>query len=280
MRRVGPVPQKVEDLELRLLLEAVFERYHYDFRGYSMASLKRRVARAIERFRCRTISQLQDRVLHDPDIFPELVTFLTVQVSELFRDPSYFRALREKIVPHLRTYPSIKVWVAGCAGGEELYSLAILFREEGLEQRTIFYGTDINPVALRKAEAGIYELDRVSAFTTNHRLSGGKTSLSNYYTAAYNGVVFDKTLRQRAVFSDHSLVTDQVFAEVQLVSCRNVLIYFDRELQNRAVGLFSDSLTRGGFLGLGSKENLSLSEHSATFADFVPEHRLYQKRAV
>jgi chemotaxis protein methyltransferase CheR len=133
------VPQKIDEMEMRLLLDAIFERFHYDFRGYSMASLKRRLARAVEEFHCRSISQLQDRVLHEPAVFPELVTFLTVQVSELFRDPTYFRAIRERVVPHLRTYPSIKVWVAGCAAGEELYSLAILFREEGLEQRTIFY---------------------------------------------------------------------------------------------------------------------------------------------
>ena len=270
--------QKIDEIELRLLLEAIFEKYHYDFRGYSMASLKRRLSRALERFHCRSVSQLQDRVLHEAEIFPELISILTVQVSELFRDPAYFRAIREKVVPHLRTYPSIKVWVAGCAAGEELYSLAILFREEGLEHRTIFYGTDINPVALRVAESGVYDLDRIATFTTNHRLSGGKSSLSNYYTAAYNGAVFDKSLRQRAVFSDHSLVTDQVFAEVQLVSCRNVLIYFDRDFQNRAVGLFSDSLVRGGFLGLGAKENLWLSDHSESFIDFAHDERIYQKR--
>jgi chemotaxis protein methyltransferase CheR len=272
------VTQKLDEMEMRLLLEAIFEKYHYDFRGYSMASLKRRLVRAVEGFHCRSISQLQDRVLHEPEVFPELVTFLTVQVSELFRDPAYFRAIRERVVPHLRTYPSIKVWVAGCAAGEELYSLAILFREEGLEQRTIFYGTDINPKALRMAEAGIYDLDRVATFTTNHRLSGGKSSLSNYYTAAYNGAVFDRTLRQRAVFSDHSLVTDQVFAEVQLVSCRNVLIYFERDFQDRAIGLFNDSLARGGFLGLGTKESLWFSDHAGSFNQFAHDERIYQKR--
>jgi chemotaxis protein methyltransferase CheR len=272
------VPEKIDAMEMRHLLEAIFEKYHYDFRGYSMASLTRRVVGALERFRCRSVSQLQDRVLHDAEVFPELISFLTVQVSELFRDPAYFRAIREKVVPHLRTYPSIKVWVAGCAAGEELYSLAILFREEGLEQRTIFYGTDINPTALRIAEAGIYDLERIANFTTNHRLSGGKSSLSNYYTANYNGAVFDKSLRQRVVFSDHSLVTDQVFAEVQLVSCRNVLIYFDRAFQDRAVGLFNDSLARGGFLGLGTKENLWLSGHSGSFIEFAHDERIYQKR--
>lgn len=268
---------KTDDIELRLLLEAIYHRYHYDFRGYSMASIKRRLTQAKERFDCRTFSLLQDRVLHEPEVLPSLLSFLTVQVSELFRDPHYFQAIREKVVPHLKTYPSLKVWVAGCSAGEELYSLAILFREEGLEERTLFYGTDINAEALKKAEAGVYGLDRLPLFTENHRKSGGKSSLSDYYTAAYGAAVLDKSLRKRAVFSDHSLVTDAVFAEVQLVSCRNVLIYFDRELQDRAIGLFKDSLTRKGFLGLGAKESLRFSSHSAAFTEFARDERLYQK---
>lgn len=269
---------KTEEIELRLLLEAIHKRYHYDFRGYSMASLKRRLTQARERFGCATFSQLQDRTLHDPTTLPALLGFLTVQVSELFRDPPYFRALREQVIPHLRTYPSLKVWVAGCSAGEEVYSLAILFREEGLDERTMFYGTDINPEALKRAEAGVYELDRLPLFTENHRRAGGKSSLSDYYTAAYGAAVFDKSLRRRAVFSDHSLASDAVFAEVQLVSCRNVLIYFDRDLQDRAVGLFKDSLVRKGFLGLGAKESLRFSAHADAFAPFARDERIYQKR--
>jgi chemotaxis protein methyltransferase CheR len=269
---------KLEDLEIRLLLEAIYRQYHYDFRGYSMASIKRRLTQAKERFQCRSFSLLQDRVLHEGEVFSELVGYLTVQVSELFRDPVYFRALRERVVPHLLTYPSLKVWVAGCSAGEELYSLVILFREEGLEERTIFYGTDINRDALRKAEAGVFELDRMPLFSENHRLAGGKTSLSDYYTAAYGGAVFDKSLRSRVVFSDHSLASDEVFAEAHLVSCRNVLIYFDRELQDRAVGLFKDSLVRKGFLGLGAKESLRFSRHADAFSDFARGERIYQKR--
>lgn len=269
---------KTEEIEFRLLLDAIHRRYHYDFRGYSVASLKRRLGQARERFACRTFSQLQDRVLHDESVLPELLSFLTVQVSELFRDPAYFLALREKVVPHLRTYPSLKVWVAGCSAGEELYSLAILFREEGLEERTIFYGTDINAEALKKAEAGVYELSRVPLFTENHRKAGGKSSLSDYYTAAYGRAVLDKSLRRRAVFSDHSLASDSVFAEVQLVSCRNVLIYFDRELQDRAVGLFKEALVRKGFLGLGAREGLRFSAHAGAFTEFARDERIYQKR--
>ena len=272
------MPDKTEDIEQRLLLEAVFQKYHYDFRGYSMASVKRRLTQAREHFGCGSLSQLQDRVLHDPAALPGLLAYLTVQVSELFRDPAYFRAVRDLVVPHLRTYPSLKVWVAGCAAGEEVYSLAILFREEGLGDRSIIYGTDINPDALRKAEAGVYELDRIPQFTENHRRAGGKSSLSDYYTAAYGAAVFDKTLRRQVVFSDHSLVTDSVFAEVQLVSCRNVLIYFDRDLQDRAVGLFKDALGRKGFLGLGAKENLRFSRHADAFTEFARAERIYQKR--
>lgn len=272
------MPHKTEDIELGLLLEAIFRKYHLDFRGYSMASLKRRLRQAKERLGCPTFSRLQDRVLHDPAVLPELLSFLTVQVSELFRDPPYFRALREQVVPHLKTYPSLKVWVAGCAAGEEVYSLAILFREEGIEDRTIIYGTDIDPEAIQRAEAGVYALDRMALFTENHRRSGGKSSLSEYYTAAYGAAAFDRSLRRRVVFSDHSLAADQVFAEVQLVSCRNVLIYFDRELQDRAIGLFKDSLTRKGFLGLGAKESLRFSRHAEAFSEFARDERIYRKR--
>ena len=203
---------------------------------------------------------------------------MTVQVSEMFRDPKYFRSIRENVVPYLRTYPSLKVWIAGCSSGEELYSLAILFREEGLESRTIFYATDINEAALRKAEVGIYSLDRIPGFTRNHQLSGGKSSLSDYYTAAYGSAIFDKSLRQRAVFSDHSLATDSVFAEVQFISCRNVLIYFDRELQDRSVGLFKEALSRKGFLGLGLSERLRMPRFAEAFTDFETGTRIYQKR--
>jgi chemotaxis protein methyltransferase CheR len=266
------------DIELQLLIDAIFLKYHFDFRGYSTASLKRRLRAALVRFNCQTLSQLQDRVLHDAASFPMLLDFLTVPVSEMFRDPSYFRSLRETVVPLLRTYPSLKVWVAGCSTGEEVYSLAILLREEGLLQRTLIYATDINPQTLQKAEAGVYELQRIAGFTDNHRRSGARSSLSDYYTAGYDRAVFDKSLRQNIVFTDHSLATDSVFAEVQLVSCRNVLIYFNRELQDRAVGLFRDALCRRGFLGIGSKESLRFSSHADAFTDLVRKDRIFQKR--
>lgn len=268
----------VEDIEIRLLLEALYQRYHYDFRRYAKASVKRRLKQAREQLGYPSYSAMQDALLHDPDMLEKLLGYLTVQVSEMFRDPSYFKALRETVLPRLKTYPSLKVWVAGCSEGEELYSLAILFREEGLEDRTLFYATDINPDALQAAARGIYPIDRLKLFTENHRRSGGKSSLSNYYTTGYGGAVFDKTLRERVVFSDHSLVTDAVFGEMHLISCRNVLIYFDRDLQDRAIGLFRDSLTRKGFLGLGAKESLRFSAHTSAFAEFDRDEKIYQKR--
>ena len=269
---------KIEELEITLLLEALYQRFHYDFRDYSKASIRRRLKQLREKLGYRNYSAMLEGLLHDAAIFPQVISYLTVQVSEMFRDPSYFRALREHVVPHLRTYPSLKVWVAGCSSGEELYSLAILFREEGLEQRTMFYATDINPGALDAAATGVYNLDRIRGFTENHQQSGGRSSLSDYYTAAYGKASFDRTLRDRVVFSDHSLVTDAVFGEMHLVSCRNVLIYFDTSLQDRTLKLFNDSLIRKGFLGLGSKESLRFSSQTSSFLDFVPEEKIYQKR--
>ena len=270
---------RTADIEQRLLIDAIFHRYHYDFRGYAQASLKRRLGTALGHFGCETLSQLQDRVLHDASVFPALLEYLTVQVSDMFRDPSYFRSMREEVVPLLRTYPSLKIWVAGCSAGEEVYSLAILLHEEGLLERTLIYATDINPHALRAAESGVFDMTRVATFTENHARSGAKSSLSDYYTARYGRVVLDKALREHIVFSDHSLATDNVFAEVHFVSCRNVLIYFERELQNRALGLFRDALCHRGFLGLGSKESLRFSDQSEAFDDFVLEDRIYQKKA-
>ncbi len=266
------------DIELPLLLEAIYRRYSYDFRSYATSSLKRRLTQASDRFGCRTLSGLQERVLREPGLMLELLSELTVQASAMFRDPSFFRALREKVVPYLRTYPSLKIWNAGCGAGEEVYSLAILLREEGLLDRALVYATDINPEALRRAEEGIYKLDRIEGFAEAYRQAGGRASLSDYYTAGCGAAVFDKALRKDVLFSDHSLATDSVFAEVQLVLCRNVLIYFDRSLQDRAVGLFRDALCSKGFLGLGAKETLRFSKAGAEFSEFARGEKIYQRR--
>jgi chemotaxis protein methyltransferase CheR len=270
--------ERAFDIERRLLLEAIYLRFGYDFRRYAAASIKRRLRAAMAHLGCATVSQLQDRVLHDEHVFPALLDFLTVPVSDFFRDPPYFVALRQHVVPLLRTYPSLKVWVAGCSTGEEAYSFAILLQEEGLLDRTLIYATDINPRSLQQAEAGVYALDRVQAFTANHRQAGGRTPLHEYYTAAYDRAVFDAALKRRIVFSDHSLATDTVFAEVHVVSCRNVLIYFDRELQERAVGLFREALVRRGFLGLGARESLRFTSHVDAFAEVARAERLFRKK--
>ncbi|AJK45798.1 CheR family methyltransferase [Burkholderia plantarii] len=266
------------DIELTLLLEAIYQKYQHDFRHYAPSSLRRRLSQALAEFGLPTLSQLQDRILRDETEFTRLFQYLTVQVSDMFRDPPYFLALREHVLPLLRTYPSIKVWVAGCSTGEELWSLKILFDEEGLTERTLFYATDISPDALARAEAGIYTLDRIAGFSRNYLAAGGKRSLSDYYHAAYGGARFTGSLRERVVFADHSLSTDEVFLEAHLVSCRNVLIYFDRALQDRALALFERTLVRRGFLGLGSKESLRFSALQEAFGEFRERERIYQKR--
>ena len=267
----------VADIEIRLLLQAIFLRYGHDFRDYAPASLKRRVLQAQQRMGAPSISALQERVLHDHDNFAQLLQYLTVPVSEMFRDPAYFMALRRHVIPVLRTYPSLKIWVAGCSTGEEPYSLAILLHEEGLLERTILYATDINHASLEKARQGIFSLEHMQTFTRNYQRAGGTSSFSDYYTAAYGGALFDRRLRDSITFADHSLATDAVFSETQLVSCRNVLIYFNRALQDRALGLFYDSLSRRGFLGLGSKETLDFSAYADRFEAVSRPDRIYRR---
>lgn len=268
---------EIPELELRLLLEAIYAKYHYDFREYAMNSIRRRLAQAQFRLGCNGFAQLHDLVLARPSAFAVLLQYLTVQVSDMFRDPGYFRALREQVVPVLQTYPSLRVWVAGCSTGEEAYSLAILFEEHGLLDRTLIYATDINAESLRIAQNGVYALDRIANWSRNHRDSGAAVALSEYYTAGYGAASFDRRLREHIVFSDHSLATDSVFAEVQLVSCRNVLIYFNRDLQARACRLFCKALCRKGFLGLGAKETAKCSGPCPDFAEFMYEQRIYRR---
>lgn len=266
------------DPEITQLIDAIYSKYHYDFRGYAGSSLKRRLGLALSRFACHSIPELQERVVRDGVLFQSLLDYLTVQVSEMFRDPTYFKALRDEVLPRLATYPSLKFWVAGCSTGEEVYSLAILLHEEGLLGRSHIYATDINAGALAKAAVGIYDIDRIAGFTTNHQASGAKVSLSDYYTASYGRAVLDRSLRRNVVFSDHSLATDSVFSEVQMVSCRNVLIYFNPPLQTRALGLFREALCPMGFLGLGSRESLRFSAHADGFSEINGNERIFQKR--
>ncbi|WP_213880515.1 protein-glutamate O-methyltransferase CheR [Pseudomonas sp. dw_358] len=265
------------DIEIRLLIEAIYLKYSYDFRDYSGASVKRRVLHAVSQFECQTISALQERVLHDAGAFMQLLQYLTIPVSSMFRDPEHFLFIRREVVPLLKTYPSLKIWIAGCSTGEEVYSMAILLREEGLLERTIIYATDINPASLEKAKVGIYSMENVRAYTENYQRAGGQEAFSNYYTAAYGNAIFDSSLRDNVTFADHSLATDSVFSETQLVSCRNVLIYFNKNLQDRAFGLFHESLCHRGFLVLGSKETLDFSAYSARFETLARPERIYRK---
>lgn len=265
------------DIELRMLMEAIYLKYNYDFRDYTGASQKRRVLHAVREMGCDNVSALQARVMHDPAAFSQLLQFLTIPVSEMFRDPSFYAALRTEVIPHLGTYPSLKIWIAGCSTGEEVYSMAILLREEGLLERSIIYATDINPQSLEAARRGVFPLRQMQLFTENYQKAGGKRAFSDYYTAAYDGALFDRSLVENVTFADHSLATDAVFSETQLVSCRNVMIYFNRKLQDRVLGLFHESLCHRGFLALGSKESIEFSAYSGRFEPLVKRERIYRK---
>ncbi len=269
--------QRTFDIELQGLLEAIYVQYHSDFRQYAASSLRRRLGQALVGLGFDTLSALQGKVLRDPLLFQRLLRYLTVGVTEMYRDPQFFRAIRTDVVPILRTYPSIRVWVAGCSTGEEVYALAILLHEECLLDRAILYASDINPHALQAARDGIYPLDRLPQFSANYLAAGGHASLADYYTAGYGAAVFDKTLTRNDVFADHSLATDEVFAEMHLVSCRNVLIYFNRTLQDRAIGLFARSLCPRGFLGLGARETLRFSAHADAFEPFAPQAQIHRR---
>ena len=268
------------DIELRMLVEAVYLKYNYDFRDYTGASQKRRVLVALREMECATVSELQAKVLHQPEAFARLLQFLTIPVTEMFRDPEYHAALRTQVVPHLRTYPSLKLWVAGCSTGEEVWSLAILLHEEGLLERSLIYATDINPQSLDAARRGVFPLDRMRLYTENYQKAGGKRAFSDYYTAAYGGALFERDLVENVTFADHSLATDSVFSETHFISCRNVMIYFNRRLQNRVLGLFHESLCHRGFLALGSKESIDFSNHANRFEPVARRERIFRKVGV
>ena len=266
------------DIEIKVLMEAIYMKYSYDFRDYTGASQKRRVLHAMRDMDCETISALQARIMHEPAAFSQLLQYLTIPVTSMFRDPSYWLALREQVMPVLRTYPSLKIWIAGSSTGEEVYSMAILLKEEGLLERSMIYATDINPKSLEKARKGVFPLDAMREYTANYQAAGGTRSFSDYYTAAYNAALFDGALCENVTFADHSLATDAVFAETHLISCRNVMIYFKKKLQERAFGLFHESLCHRGFLGLGSKESIDFSAYGPAFEPVVKRERLFRKR--
>ncbi len=270
----------IEDVEIRLLLEAIYHLYGYDFRCYSKASLRRRILHRQQMSGFSTIMEMTDRVMRDRHFFVNLLNDLTVNVTEMFRDPDFYRAFREEVVPVLRTYPFIKLWHAGCSTGEEIYSMAILLEEEGLYERSMIYATDIDKGVLSIARKGIYSIESIRAYSENYRRAGGKGSLSDYYTAKYDGVIMDQRLKRNIVFADHDLATDQVFGEMNVIICRNVLIYFDRELQERVFSLFLDSLDLGGFLCLGTKESLRFSGCEDAFEPVVAAQKIFRTRQI
>lgn len=267
-----------QDLEIRLFLEAIYLKYGYDFRDYSKGHIKRRILNRLYLSGLSSISEMQNRVIYDKSFFNTILHDFSINVTEMFRDPSFYRAIRENVIPVLKTYPFIKIWHAGCSTGEEVYSMAILLKEEGLLNKTQIYATDFNEIVLQKAKEGIYSVENIKDYTYNYHQSGGNEIFLNYYTVKYNSVIFDESLKKKIIFADHNLVTDGVFGEMNLIICRNVLIYFNKELQNHVIKLFYDSLCNGGILGLGSKESLRFSEYDDKFETYVEEEKIYRKK--
>jgi len=267
----------LEHLEIELLLEGVFRHYGFDFRSYAYASIRRRLWKRVEGEGLGTISQLQARILHDADAMERLLLDLSVNVTSMFRDPGFYREFRAKVVPLLRTYPFIRIWHAGCSTGEEVFSMAILLEEEGLYDRARLYATDINDVVLQRAKQGIFPLERMQEYTENYIKAGGTQSFSEYYTAKYDGALFSPALTRNIVFSQHNLVTDRSFSEFHVIFCRNVLIYFDKTLQNRVHRLFYESLVMFGVLALGSKESLKFSQFEPCYEKLSSTEKLYKK---
>ena len=269
----------VDEIELALLLEGVYRRYGFDFREYAPASLRRRVWRRVHAEGLTTISALQDKLLHDPSAMERLLLDLSINVTAMFRDPAFYVAFREKVVPLLRTYPFTRIWVAGCSTGEEVYSLAILLQEEGVYERTRIYATDINESVLERARAGVFPLDKMREYTQNYIKAGGARAFSEYYLAKYDGAQFQRSLVANVVFAQHNLVSDRSFNEFNVILCRNVMIYFDKALQERVHDLFYDSLMTFGVLALGAKESIRFSPHEDAYDELDPNERLYRKVA-
>jgi chemotaxis protein methyltransferase CheR len=267
-----------ERLEMDLLLDAIQRRFGYDFRGYATASLRRRLWHRVYGEGLQTLSGLQERVLHEPGCMDRLLRDLSINVTEMFRDPGFYRALRERVFPLLRTHPFIRVWNAGCSTGEESYSLAIALREEGLLERTRIYATDINDDALQRAGSGTFPLERMQRYTENYLRAGGKEAFSSYYAADGDTAHFDPSLVEGIVLAQHNLVTDGSFNEFHLIVCRNVMIYFGSALQEEVLQLFGDSMTRFGILALGRKESIQRSRHAEEYEPLVEAEKIFRRR--
>jgi chemotaxis protein methyltransferase CheR len=268
---------ELERVEIDLLLEGIYRRYGFDFREYAPASLKRRLWRRVHAERLDSISGLQEKVLHDAACMERLLLDLSINVTAMFRDPTFHVAFRERVAPLLRTYPFTRIWVAGCSTGEEVYSLAILLAEEELYERSRIYATDINEAVLERAQAGVFPLDKMRAYTENYIKAGGRRAFSEYYVAAYEGAQFSRSLVENVVFAQHNLVSDRSFNEFNVILCRNVMIYFDRSLQARVHSLFYESLAPFGVLALGHKESIAWSPHADAYHELDSDERLYRR---
>ncbi|MBP5973563.1 protein-glutamate O-methyltransferase CheR [Brasilonema sp. CT11] len=269
--------EQLEDIEIQLLLEGIHRYYGFDFKNYALASLKRRIWKIIRAESLTSISGLQEKVLHDPECMERFLCSLSVNVTTMFRDPSFFLMFRKKVVPILRTYPFIRIWHAGCSSGEEVYSLAILLQEEGLYHRCRLYATDINEMVLKKAKAGIYPLDAMQDYTQNYLHAGGKKAFSEYYTSAYEHAIFSSYLKENIIFSQHNLVIDNSFNEFNIILCRNVLIYFNKVLQERVFNLFHESLVQFGILGLGRQETMKFTPHEQDYEQLEGGEKFYRR---
>jgi chemotaxis protein methyltransferase CheR len=276
-RGCSMLEQEIEEIEQTLLLEAVFLRYGYDFRNYSQATMRRRIRQFIAKNNLKSISGLLPRVLRDPPFFQALLFEFSVTVTGMFRDPPFYRALRKEVIPLLRTYPFPKIWLAGCATGEEAYSIAILLQEEGMLEKSTVFATDINGDSLVKAQKGIYPLKQVREYTENYQETGFSCSFSRYYHADQKHIIMDRALKNKITFAHHNLVSDQVFGEMHLIFCRNVMIYFNKKLQERVLKLFDQSLIRGGFLCLGNRESLRSFSLSEQYTNLDTKNKIYRK---
>ena len=270
---------QLEDIEIDLLLEGLYRAHGFDFREYSRASIKRRILGLMRAEKLETISQFQNKVLHDAACLDRFLLGLSVHATQMFRDPSFYLTFRKRVVPLLRTYPTVQVWIAGCSTGEEVYSLAILLQEERLYQKCRIYATDISPAVLRRARDGIFPLAAMRDYTANYHKAGGTHEFSDYYTAQYDSVIFSSALRGNVVFSEHNLATDGSFNEFQEIMCRNVMIYFNKDLQARVHNLLYDSLSMFGVFGLGNKESLKFTPRAAAYEHLNQTDKLFRKIA-
>lgn len=265
-------------LEIDLLLEGIYRKYGYDFRNYTNAHIKRRLEYRLKMSGCKNYMDILHKLIHDEAFFNEILLDLSINVSEMFRDPDFYKAIRESIIPYLNTYPFLKFWHAGCSAGQEVYSMVIMLEEEGLIHKSQIYATDFNELILAKAREGIYPIDMIKKYTQNYQQAGGKRSFGEYYTADYQSALIKQSLKEKVLYTYHNLVTDSVFGEMNVIFCRNVLIYFDQELQNKVLKLFYDSLVPGGYLCLGSKESLKFSDCSHLFEPVILNQRIFKKK--